>query len=113
MERRKSRRIPYRKMLKHGINGPENIGYILNIAKDGLSIESRRIYGPGTKLTLYLYVGKDTADENSESTIKIEGVVAWASHTLPGKPSKMGIRLKSSEHYKHIFEDKDSQYKSL
>jgi hypothetical protein len=112
MDKRSSKRIPHRKTVRYGINGPENMGYTFNIARDGISIESPRIYGRGTKINIYIKTGKENLDDSyREETLQFEGVISWASHSLPGRPSKMGIKFKNPDKFKQIYEEKSSRYK--
>ncbi len=90
MERRDTRRVIYRKRIKHGMTKPEFYGYVLNISRNGLKLESRRIFPPGTKVVIDFLRNEN---ETNSTDLCVQGVVKWSTRYLPGLPSRMGIKL--------------------
>jgi hypothetical protein len=95
--RRASRRIPSRNKVKYGLlNSPNSTftGYTINLSEDGACVKARRIFPPGSKILLQLYLGSSNLGEGSmDEIIRVEGTVVWVSPTLPGIIPTMGIKF--------------------
>jgi hypothetical protein len=96
INRRLSRRIPFRKKVKHGSSDPSFLCYTLNISENGIGIESRKVFPPGSRIIVHIYMdGTNLEGSIMDEVIILEGVVARVSLSLPGFPSKMGIKFTS------------------
>jgi hypothetical protein len=90
--RRLSRRIPFRKRVRYGLHGVNSSGYTVNISRNGVGIESHRVFPPRSIIEVHIYMdGKSIEDGRMDEIIVAKGVVAWVSPTLPGIHPKMGI----------------------
>jgi hypothetical protein len=112
--RRRSRRVPFRKRVRYGLNNPSLLGYLSNISENGIKIEGNKVFPPGTKLVIYIYVEETSIEEGSMGeVIVLEGVVAWVTPTLPGVLPKMGIEISSkADELKRLYEVKTLHYKN-
>jgi hypothetical protein len=88
------RAIRHKKRLKvmFGAEEANKFGFLEDISKTGLRLNSRSVYEPGTMLKL------DIHDDVSDCVMLAEGYVAWTAH-YPGKSlhnleSGMGIHFK-------------------
>ena len=109
-EKRITRRLPFRKRIKIGEDTPTFMGYATNLSENGIGVEARRIYPKGTKI--FLYIDEGIALEDSTMTVPLNGVVMWAKRQLPGRPSKMGIKLDGSESLiKKLYDERINSYK--
>ncbi|MBI2487883.1 MAG: PilZ domain-containing protein [Deltaproteobacteria bacterium] len=50
--RRRSRRVPFRTRVRYGLNNPSLLGYLSNISENGIKIEGKKVFPPGTKLVI-------------------------------------------------------------
>ena len=71
-EERKKRRLTVR----FGLNGEKHIGYTCDVSSQGLYVESRTVYKPGTVLNLEITT-------SGGETILVEGKVCWAKKSPP------------------------------
>ncbi|MEQ9617759.1 MAG: PilZ domain-containing protein [Deltaproteobacteria bacterium] len=92
VQKRDSRRIPYRKRIKLGKTQPTLLAYTSDFSDHGLKIESRNIYPPGTRIVISI-PDETGSGEEENSEIIVEGVVRWSKHRLGNMPGKMGIKL--------------------
>jgi hypothetical protein len=86
-DRRLSRRIPFRKRIKYGLSDPTFVGYTFNLSESGIGIKADRVFPTKSRIVVHIYIG--------DEIVKLEGIVAWVSSTLPGILSLMGIKFLS------------------
>jgi len=109
-EKRITRRLPFRKRVKIGEDMPTFMGYATNLSENGVGVEARRIYPRGTKVSLYIDDGVVLPD--STMLVTLNGIVSWSKRQLPGRPSKMGIRLVGNENLiKNLYDERINSYK--
>lgn len=90
-EKRQSRRLPYRKRIRLGKDEPKYMGYASNISENGLEIESRNLYPPGTRIVISFQEDPGTEDNAPEA--RIEGIVKWSTRTIGNQSGNMGIKI--------------------
>ena len=99
--RRLSTRIPFRKRVKFGLSEPAFVGYTFNLSEGGVGIKADRVFHPLSRIMLHIYI--------DDETIRLEGVVAWVSPTLPGVISSMGVKFSSrTDDIKRIYQQRIS-----
>jgi hypothetical protein len=110
--RRLSIRVPFRKRVRYGLSNPNSSGYALNISKNGMAIESHRTFPVRSKIMIHIHIGGNTIEDGRmEEVVLVEGIISWVSHTLPGIPTKMGIKFVSKfDEINRIYQDKAGQY---
>jgi Tfp pilus assembly protein PilZ len=89
-DKRDSRRIPFRFIVKYGLTQPpEHTAFLTDLSDSGICIKTRTVFKPGT--TLYMSI------ENAGTCHECEGVVEWAKKVPPSlarvRKSGMGIRF--------------------
>lgn len=67
------------------------MGYASNISDNGLEIESRNLYPPGTKLVISFQ--EDVSTDDGSSEIIIEGIVKWSTRNIGSHSGNMGIQI--------------------
>jgi hypothetical protein len=93
-DKRFSNRIPFRRRVRFGSSDPEFSGYTSNISENGIRIEAHKVFPPRSKVTVYIYMSGDGLENSMmQEIIRLEGLVTWASPTLPRMLSKMGIKF--------------------
>lgn len=112
--RRGSRRVPFRKRIRYGLTNLDFLGYTSNISEKGIRIESHKIFPPRSKMAVHIYMGEIGLEEGAmEEIFILEGIVVWASPTLPGVLPTMGIKfLSRADDIKTIYKQKINQYKN-
>ncbi len=96
MERRLSRRIPFRKRIKYGLSHSTQGGFTFNLSENGIGVKSDRVFATGSRIMIHIYMG--------DETIRLEGIVVWVSSTLAGILSTMGIKfLSRTDDIKRIY----------
>jgi hypothetical protein len=105
-EKRKSRRLPYRKRIRLGKENPTYMGYAVNISERGLEIEARNIFPAGTRIVISFQDESDPGKDSEE--IRVEGVVKWCTRLVGSLSGKMGVEIvdDSVEIVKNIYKDK-------
>jgi hypothetical protein len=103
-DRRLSRRTPFRKRIKYGsTDDPGLVGYSFNISQSGIGIKANRVFRPRSRILIHIYVGGAALELGEDEIIRLEGIVAWTSHLLPGITPTMGVKiLNSSDDIKHV-----------
>jgi hypothetical protein len=95
-ERRLSRRIPFRKKVKYGLSEPSFLGYAFNLSEDGVGIKVHKVFPPHSRIVFHIYMDRVGLEDGSvDEAIKLEGIVAWISPTLPRILPTMGIKFSS------------------
>lgn len=109
-QKRRSRRIPFRKRIRLGKTEPSLLGYTSNISEHGLQIESRQVYLPGTTITISFTDDSDPEEKNLEV---IKAVVKWSTRTPGSIAGRMGVEFVegNSERIKQIYNEKLSKLK--
>jgi len=90
-EKRKSRRVHYRKRIRLGKETPTYMGYIVNISERGLEIEARNLYPAGTRIVISFQEENATGKQSEE--IKIEALVKWSTRLVGSLSGKMGVEI--------------------
>lgn len=90
-EKRKSRRVPYRKRIRLGKENPTYMGYAVNISERGLEIEARNLFPVGTRIIIS-FQEENAAGKNSEE-IRIETLVKWSTRLVGSLSGKMGVEI--------------------
>jgi Tfp pilus assembly protein PilZ len=88
--KRISKRIPLRSIVKYGPNNPpQNTSIIVNISETGVCIKTTKVFAPGTKLFMAFDIGARIYNAT--------GVVVWAKKAPPDLvrfvKNGMGIRF--------------------
>ncbi len=108
-EKRKSRRLPYRKRIRVGKENPAYMGYAMNISERGLEIEARNIFPAGTRIVISF---QDESDIGKEiEGIRVNAVVKWSTRLVGSLSGKMGVEITddSVEVVKNIYKEKISK----
>jgi PilZ domain. len=107
VDRRLSRRVLFRRKARFGSSDLQFSGYTSNISENGVRIESHRVLPSQSKVVVYIYIsGNGLEDGRMDEVIKLEGIVAWVSPTLPGIISKMGIKFSKGMDDTKFFKDR-------
>ena len=77
-----------RAKVKFGNKNPINFGHTFNISPFGLGMTTTRTLPLKSRVTLNIF-----NDEDQSKYISINGRIAWAQHSMPGYPGKMGIKF--------------------
>ena len=110
--RRISRRVPFRKLVRYGLTNANFSGYTSNVSENGIRIESHKIFSPRSEIVIHIHMGEVGIEEGVMEDIAIlEGVVVWVSPTLPGVLAKMGIKFISrADDIRSIYRQRMHQY---
>ncbi len=89
-DKRDSKRIPFRFIVKYGTAlPPEHTAFLTDLSDSGIRIQTNKVFKPGT--TLYMSI------ENSGTCHECVGVVEWAKKVPPRlvrlAKNGMGIRF--------------------
>lgn len=105
-EKRKSRRLPYRKRIRVGKENPTYMGYAVNISERGLEIEARNIFPAGTRIVISFQDESDIGNDVEE--IRVNAVVKWSTRLVGSLSGKMGVEIidDSVEAVKNIYKEK-------
>jgi hypothetical protein len=108
-EKRKSRRLPYRKRIRLGKESPTYMGYAVNISERGLEIEARNIFPAGTRIVISFQDESDIGKDIEE--IRVNAVVKWSTRLVGSLSGKMGVEIidDSGEAVKNIYKGKISK----
>ncbi len=91
-EKRKSKRVPLRVIVRYGISiPPEHTAFLTDFSKGGVNIKTNRVFKPGTKLFMEI--------EIDGRVLNAEGVVVWAKQ-VPQALSRIirnGMGIKFTE----------------
>ncbi len=110
LNRRESRRIPFRKKVKYRLPDSDFAGYTFNLSEGGIGVKAHRVFPPRSKILVQLHLdGADLEESIMAEIIKLEGTVAWVSTMLPGIIPTMGIKFSiRSNDIKRIYNNKFS-----
>lgn len=110
--RRISRRVPFRKLVRYGLTNANFSGYTSNVSENGIRIESHKIFSPRSEIVIHIHMGEVGIEEGVMEDIAIlEGVVVWVSPALPGVLAKMGIKFISrADDIRSIYRQRMHQY---
>jgi PilZ domain-containing protein len=111
VNRRASRRIPFRKKVRYGLFDSPNsafAGYTFNLSEGGIGIKAHRVFPARSKISIQLHMNDADLEESSmNDIIKLEGTVAWVSPILPGILPTMGVKFSNrSSDIKQIYDNK-------
>jgi c-di-GMP-binding flagellar brake protein YcgR len=111
INRRASRRIPFRKKVKYGLSDSLDstfTGYTFNLSEGGVGIKAHRVFPPRSKVSIQIHISDvDLGESSMNDIIKLDGTVAWVSPILPGILPTMGIKFSNrSRDIKQIYESK-------
>lgn len=106
VQKRESRRVPFRKRIRLGKESPTLMAYTSDISEGGLRVESRNVYPIGTKVVISFSEDKVPGGRNSE--IRVAGIVSWSSRGLGGLSGSMGLRFaeNTDERIKQIYRER-------
>ena len=90
VNKRRSRRLPFRKRVKFGNNSTEFVGYTVNLSRHGVVVESSKMYPEKTPLIFEILDNIDI--DNPEKGVKFIGKVVWSSYGLTRR-GRMGIEF--------------------
>ena len=90
-EKRKSRRVHYRKRIRLGKETPTYMGYAVNISERGLEIEARNLFPAGTRIVISFQEENVTGKQSEE--IKIDALVKWSTRLAGSLSGKMGVEI--------------------
>ncbi|MFC1854919.1 PilZ domain-containing protein [Thermodesulfobacteriota bacterium] len=101
MEKRRGTRHKKRLMIRFGQTETKNLGFIEDISATGIRVKTKTVFKPSTKLQVEISL------EDSDETMKAEGVVMWAKKVPPGMShrvqSGMGITFLRIDTILHDF----------
>ena len=102
--KRRSHRLPFRKLIKYGNKKSQHRGYTINLSRHGMVIESSKTYPENTPLVIEIL---DRLGESEEASTKVLGKVVWYNKGI-SNTGKMGIEfLTQSKNLEHEFEERD------
>jgi len=89
--KRRSRRLPFRKLIKYGNKKSQHRGYTINLSRHGMVIESSRTYTENTPIIIEIL---DSLNDNKDinATTKVLGKVVWYNKGI-SQTSRMGIEF--------------------
>ncbi|MEW6143503.1 MAG: PilZ domain-containing protein [Thermodesulfobacteriota bacterium] len=90
-EKRKSRRLPFRKRIRLGKENPTFMGYAVNISEQGLEVEARNVFPAGTRIVISLQEEGESGKDIEE--IRVEGIVRWSTRLAGSLSGKMGVEI--------------------
>ena len=103
--KRRSKRLPFRKRVKYGKRETLHMGYTLNLSRNGIVIESSKMFPEKTPLIIEVLDKLKVND--SDRTTKFLGRVVWASYGIT-RTGKMGIEFVTlAKELQKEFESKD------
>jgi len=104
--KRRSRRLPFRKLIKYGNKSSQHRGYTINLSRHGMVIESSKTYPEQTPLIIE-FLDTLNDNENKNDTTKVIGKVVWYNQGI-SRTGKMGIEfLTDSKVLELEYETKD------
>ena len=96
IERRLSKRIPFREPIKYGLHNPTFPGYTCDLSEGGIGVTPTKVFPPDTELVIDMYIG--------DEVIRVEGVVARVTPIFSEMASIMGVKFQGrTDHIKHIY----------
>ena len=104
--KRRSRRLPFRKLIRYGNKKSQHRGYTINLSRHGMVIESSKTYPEQTPLIIEIL---DTLSDSSNKTetTKVLGKVVWYNNGI-SRTGKMGIEfLTHSKELENEYDVKD------
>jgi hypothetical protein len=90
-EKRKTRRVPYRKRIRLGKETPTYMGYAVNISERGLEIEARNLFPAGTRIVISFQEENVTGKQSEE--VKVDALVKWSTRLVGSLSGKMGVEI--------------------
>ena len=87
---RRSKRFPFRKRVKYGKKETRHMGYTLNLSRNGIVIESSKMFPEQTSLVIEIL--DRLKNNNEDQTTKFMGRVVWSKLGLT-RTGKMGIEF--------------------
>jgi hypothetical protein len=90
-EKRKSKRLPFRKRIRLGKENPTFMGYAVNISEKGLEVEARNVFPSGTKIVISILEEGESGKDVEE--IRVEGIVRWSTRLVGSLSGKMGVEI--------------------
>lgn len=90
-EKRKSRRVSYRKRIRLGKETPTYMGYAVNISERGLEIEARNLFPAGTRIIISFQEENVTGKQIEQNNI--EALVRWSTRLVGSLSGKMGVEI--------------------
>ena len=89
--KRRSRRLPFRKLIKYGNKKSQHRGYTINLSRHGMVIESSRTYVENTPIVIEILDALNNS-KDINATTKVLGKVIWYNEGV-SRTSKMGIEF--------------------
>lgn len=82
------------------------MGYTSNISEHGFQVESRKVYLPGTTLTIGF--SDDSGSEEKNVEIVIQAVVRWSTHIPGSAAGRMGVQFvdNNNDRIKQIYKER-------
>lgn len=103
--KRRSKRLPFRKRVKYGKRETQHMGHTLNLSRNGIVIESSKMFPEKTPLIIEVLDKLNVND--SDQTTKFLGRVVWSSFGI-SRTGKMGIEfLTLAKDLQNEFDSKD------
>ena len=89
--KRRSRRLPFRRLIEYGNKSSKHRGYTINLSRHGMVIESSKTFPENTPLIIEI---RDQLNDKTEqdSITRVIGRVVWYSQGI-SRTSKMGIEF--------------------
>ena len=103
--KRRSRRFPFRKLIKYGNKKSLHRGYTINLSRHGMVIESSKTYPENTPIIIEIL--DSLGGDKTLDTTKVLGKVVWYNHGI-SRRGKMGIEfLTHSKELENEYDSKD------
>ncbi len=104
--KRRSRRLPFRKLIRYGNKKSQHRGYTINLSRHGMVIESSKTYPEQTPLIIEILDSLGDSGNKTETT-KVLGKVVWYNNGI-SRTGKMGIEfLTHSKELENEYDVKD------
>ena len=104
--KRRSKRLPFRKLIEYGNKNLKHRGYTLNLSRHGMVIESSKTFPENTPLIIEIRDRLSEKDDQDHIT-RVLGRVVWYSQGI-SRTSRMGIEfLTQSKDLEQEYESKE------
>ena len=92
-QKRRSKRLPFRKRVRYGNKNSKFMGHTLNLSLHGIVVESSRMFPRGTSLIVEILDSISNAPSSSDP-VRLIGKVVWSSQGIGlSSRGKMGIEF--------------------
>lgn len=86
-ERRRSKRIPFRKRINIGKDGKYTSGYTFNLSKEGIGIKGNGNLMPKNDVSIIFNI--------NDVLIEVDGTIVYLKKTISSEPNLMGVSFEN------------------